>query len=41
MLHMTVLFLPFKAVILAVLQYETNTESASDILALPFYVRNS
>lgn len=35
MLHVTVLFLPFEA-ILAVLQYETNNESASDYIRTSF-----
>lgn len=33
---MTALFLPFGAVILVVIQYETNTESASDYISTSF-----
>lgn len=33
MLHVTVLFLTFGGVILVVIQYETNTESASSYIS--------
>lgn len=36
MLHVTVLFLVFEAVILVALQYETNTESANDCISTSF-----
>lgn len=36
MFHVTVLFLSFEAVILVVLKYETNSESASNYISTSF-----